>query len=26
VQPEERTDPFPDGARGWHSIAFVVDE
>jgi DMSO/TMAO reductase YedYZ molybdopterin-dependent catalytic subunit len=26
VQPEERTDPFPDGARGWHSIAFVVEE
>ncbi len=24
TQPEERTDPFPDGARGWHSIAFVV--
>lgn len=24
LQPEERTDPFPDGARGWHSNAFVV--
>lgn len=25
TQPRERTEPFPDGARGWHSVAFVVD-
>ncbi len=25
AQPQERTAPFPDGARGWHSIAFVVE-
>lgn len=25
TQPEERTEPFPDGARGWHSIAFMVE-
>lgn len=25
LQPERRTDPVPDGARGWHSIAFVVE-
>ena len=24
TQVEERTDPVPDGARGWHSIAFTV--
>ncbi|SED54141.1 molybdopterin-dependent oxidoreductase [Ruania alba] len=26
TQPEERTDPVPDGARGWHSIAFMVED
>lgn len=26
VQTEERTEPFPDGARGWHSIAFMVQD
>ena len=25
-QVEERTDPVPDGARGWHSIAFTVED
>ncbi|UFU05882.1 molybdopterin-dependent oxidoreductase [Ruania halotolerans] len=25
TQPQERTDPVPDGARGWHSIAFMVE-
>lgn len=26
TQVEERTDPVPDGARGWHSIAFTVED
>ncbi len=25
VQPEQRTPVFPDGARGWHQIQFLVD-
>ncbi|UFU02560.1 molybdopterin-dependent oxidoreductase [Ruania suaedae] len=25
TQVAERTDPIPDGARGWHSIAFMVE-
>ncbi|MDV6011385.1 molybdopterin-dependent oxidoreductase [Haloechinothrix sp. LS1_15] len=25
-QPEERVDPFPDGATGWHSVAVTVTE
>jgi DMSO/TMAO reductase YedYZ molybdopterin-dependent catalytic subunit len=25
VQPEQRTDPFPEGAQGWHSIVVIVD-
>ncbi len=25
VQPERRTAPFPEGARGWHSIVVIVD-
>lgn len=25
TQPERRTTPFPDGARGWHSVVVVVD-
>jgi DMSO/TMAO reductase YedYZ molybdopterin-dependent catalytic subunit len=25
VQTEERAKPFPDGASGWHSVAFLVD-
>ena len=24
VQPEERVDPFPDGATGWHSVTVGV--
>ena len=24
-QTEERAKPFPDGASGWHSVAFLVD-
>lgn len=26
TQVEERTQPVPDGARGWHSIAFLVED
>ena len=26
TQPEERTGVFPDGARGWHEIQFVMPE
>ena len=26
MQPEDRTEPFPDGARGWHSVAFLVKD
>jgi hypothetical protein len=25
VQPEGRTTPFPEGARGWHTIVVTVD-
>ncbi|WP_392543383.1 molybdopterin-dependent oxidoreductase [Oryzobacter telluris] len=25
AQPEKRTTPFPDGARGWHSIVVIVE-
>ena len=25
VQPEGRTAPFPEGARGWHSIVVIID-
>ncbi|WP_163542263.1 molybdopterin-dependent oxidoreductase [Occultella kanbiaonis] len=25
TQPEARTEPFPDGARGWHSVVFAVE-
>ena len=25
TQTEERAKPFPDGASGWHSVAFLVD-
>ncbi|SNR64492.1 DMSO/TMAO reductase YedYZ, molybdopterin-dependent catalytic subunit [Haloechinothrix alba] len=26
LQPQERVDPFPDGATGWHSVAVTVTE